>query len=536
MKHLLLSFLLFMSVTGIQAQISERYTYYLVSDSIFEASDHTYLNRDTVDVYGFIPLTGDDQFIQITNKQFYVACYDAVTDSSFYLYAASVAFHIDETTGESIAYMGEWNPSEYNQSRNKGWKNVKNQDFSYYYLWWSMENLREETAYSFSGLETGMYYVKLEKEMMKTGSNPNDAVVLFAKMSDLNPLTSTYDYPIVGLYKYTEHTSTSYASSSSGTGYSRYGSLYNYNAFTMMYDLSHGSSSSSSSTSSTYYSWDYYVKMKMGSYDYLKTGVFKGMYLWTSLKGVYKNNQALVLYMPNDNTPYGMKKSDVCDDRFDTYWYDLVPYSSTERNWYCPETEPEEDMYMLIDVDNKRVYVISKAMYDDCWLTRDYDEVKFYMDYFYLNYEIEGNESFLMTPSLINEWIEKYGKLYADPDGAQELRDYMLNGAEKYYQNIMKTIDWLYLNYDDPTHICGLPELTADDINEYIDEYAKYYNDEEGAKALRKYAFGDTDVNDVTVDDELEEGAYYTLQGIKVNHTKKGCIYIRNGKKVFGED
>ncbi|MCQ2088392.1 MAG: hypothetical protein MJZ37_10085 [Bacilli bacterium] len=520
-----------MSAIGVQAQDTERYTYYLVSDSIFEASSYTYIERDSVDTYGFIPLTGDDQFIQITNKPVYVVCYDAVADSAFYLYAHSAAYNIDENTGEPVLWMGEWNPSSYNKANNKGWKNVKNASFPYMYLWWSMENSHEEKYYSFSDLVSGMYYVKLEKETMKTGYNSNDAVISFFKMDDLNPITPVWNYPIIQIYEYTKHTQTSYASSSSGSGYSKYGSLYNYNAFTMMYSLAHGSSSRGSSSTSTYYTWDSKEKKYLSKYSFMDSGYFEGYYT-CYVEGVYEKNKAVVLYLPKDNTAYGVKKTNVYSDRFETYWYELVPYNSTDRNWYCPESIPEKSMELIIDVENKRVCAVPSTFFSTYYYAKDYDDLKWYIDRYYLNYEIQGNESMPLTIGDVDLFITVYDKVYDDPEGAKELREYALGDMNKNYEMIIKFIDWFYLHYSPVGH--GCPPMTEEKIKKIIDEYGEYYNDEAGAAELRKYAFGDTGVDDITIDVQ-DNNPYYNLQGLPVNvdQLEKFKIYIHNGKKYM---
>lgn len=531
MKRLfyLLLFSLFLSAIGVQAQTKDRFSYFLASDSIYEAADHTYLERDTIDKYGFILLTGEDQFIQITNKPVCVICYDAVADTAFYLYALSVAYNVDETTGEREVLMGEWNPSTSNLAHNRGWKNVKNAQFPYMYLWWSVENQHEEKYYSFSDLVSGMYYVKLEKENMGTSDNPSNALIFFAKMDDLNPLPKEIDYPRVEYYKYTKHTS----SSSYGSGYSKYGSLYNYNAFTMMYGLAHGGSSRSSSSTSTYYTWDHYCGMGISKLERLRTGPFNGLYPWMHLDNVYKDNQAIVLYMPNDNTSYGVKKSSDFDNRFDAYWYDLVPFSITEKNFYCPESQPTEEMIMLIDVEKKRMCVIPLSYYKKHWLSWDYETLMLYINLYYVNYEIEGNEGMPMTPEEVKTEIDLYEKLYADHDGAEKAREYAFGDAKMMYDKTLQIIDWFYLHYNEDGH-GWLPPMTEEEIKKIIDEYGKYYNDEAGAAELRKYAFGDAGVDDITIDVQ-DNNPYYNLQGLPVNvdQLEKFKIYIHNGKKYM---
>lgn len=465
-KSLLIILALLLSVSGF-AQDQSRYKYFLCSDSILEMSNPDYLDRDTVGFYGFYALTGDVQYFQITDKPAYVICYDAVLDSAFYLYAYSAVYSYNESTGEYDYWMGEWNPSSYNQANNMGWKNVKNSNFPYYYLWWTMQDYTGEGYYAF-GLEPGMYMVQLCKEDMID----DDPIILLAKIDNLNPVQTVYHDPRIQYYKYTQHTTSS--GTSSGGGYSKYGSLYNYNAFTCIYDISHSRSHTSTSTYYTwdrFWLWDFRFTFNYTSYKnyMIGRGPMNGMMAFSVTNDP---NTALTFYIPKDNTEYGVVRSSDYDTRIDAYWYDLVPFTTSPNRNFLTLDLPKDQMFVLWDWNTKRVALITKDTYYDILSPMSYDDVYNYINWSFVNFDYT----------------------YYDPDGGDETRP-----------------------------------MTVEEVKQMIDEYEKIWNDPVGAQKLREFAFGTEGIEALTAD---EDAPYYNLQGMKVNPSTPG-IYIRNGKKVL---
>lgn len=524
MKKTILLLFAFMASTGIFAQDFDRYSFYLVSDSIYETKDYTYLERDTVDVYGTIPLTGENQFVQISDKPVLVARYDAKLDTLIYLHAYSAVYSIDPATGEPNYWMGNWNPSKYSKDNNLGWDKAKNKDFPYMYLWWTFENYSAPDEYYAFHIDPGMYRVRLDMGSMID----DDPIILFGKMDDLKPLEDTYLCPVALYYKYTKHITTTSGPSAS------YGAVRDF--LSALYYINHGSSSPKTET---YYTWDFYWGRAFDNGTPLERGPFKGYYYWMHLDEVYKNNKAMLLCVPNHGRNIcGIKKTDNYDSRFDTNWYDLVPVDEDQYwtitrgatvddiSWYCPDEEPAESMGMLLDVDNMRVCFVPASFFDKHWLAKDYDDVEFYANYFFVNYELEGNESMPLSPGEMNEMIEDYGKLYNDPAGAKKLHDYAFGNVAKGYENMRKVIDWFYLHFNPEG---WLPAMDADEIKRRIDEYAQCFNDPTGAKQLREYAFGANGIDNISADGKE---ILYDLSGRRDTKPSKG-FYIRNGKKIL---
>lgn len=501
--------LAFVAGTGLFAQDFDRYSYYLVSDSIYETKDYTYLERDTVDAYGFIPLTGEDQFVQITDKPVFVARYDAKQDTLIYLYAYSAVYNIDPTTGEPHYWMGNWNPSTYSKNNNLGWDKAKNQSLPYMYLWWTLENYSAPEEYYVFHIDPGMYYVLLDKESMID----DDPMILFGKMDDLKPIPVIPDFPRIDYYKRTAHTYTTGGNSSS------YGAINNF--WSALYYINHGSSSSGSTTK-TYYTWDKYGTItsiedpRYEAHDILKDYYHVSLYL-------YQYGAAAVFYQPNDAKPYGVEKAEY-DSRLETYWYNLVPYEE-QKNWLSPEEEPEVAKVLFWDMENNRVCLVDWQLYQDIIYCYDFESCMNQFDWFYINYNPAGCESYPFSALDVQELIVKYEKYAFDPEGAKKLREYALN-KEKSYDVVRRLIDTLYLNYDASS--LWVPQFTEEKVKEYIDAYETVFNDPAGAQKLREYAFGANGIGDISADGKE---IFYDLSGRRITNPSKG-IYIRNGKKI----
>ena len=197
---------------------SAEWQIYLISDSIFEPTrfdrtEYTKPNgekismcayeRKMVDDDGMILLTGQYQYIQITNEPFALLQYDDETGDFFYYYAYDWYYETeyDPVTGTYVPtpdaeyWTGEWYPwgsqIEYDMCHDADGKKIdswacpavgKLTNQPWHCLWWTGECYTEKPYYYFS-VDPGIYIVNISAD--EHGIGP---VLIMYKIWDLEPI------------------------------------------------------------------------------------------------------------------------------------------------------------------------------------------------------------------------------------------------------------------------------------------------------------------------------------------------------------
>lgn len=200
--------------------------FFLVSDSIFEAAKYNWTEyerpdgskitmlgneRYMVDDDGIILLNGKWQYIQITDKPFYLLTYDTETGQTDLLYAYDTYYdtEYDETTGSYVKsgdyWYGTYTPygSRLEQIMTKdengndidNWKSLHYQQ-PWVSLWFTYDNYNGDNTYYYFNMESGLYAVQAAFDGIGAG-----IVLSMYKLYDLFMPEDYKRYPQVIVYE-----------------------------------------------------------------------------------------------------------------------------------------------------------------------------------------------------------------------------------------------------------------------------------------------------------------------------------------------
>ena len=194
---------------------SAEWQIYLISDSIFEPTrfketmytkpngDNIYMygyERKMVDDDGMVLLTGQYQYMQITNEPFALLQYDDETGEFFYYYAYDWYYEtvLDPETNtyvpapDATYWYGQWMPwgSQVQQemcydadgNNVDSWWYLNQTEQPWHCLWWTFNCCTEKPYYYFS-VDPGLYIVSISAD--EHGIGP---VLLMYKICDLDPI------------------------------------------------------------------------------------------------------------------------------------------------------------------------------------------------------------------------------------------------------------------------------------------------------------------------------------------------------------
>lgn len=348
---------------------SAKIEYYLLSDSIFEPTDYhkteytkpngekvsmSAYERFMADEDGLILLTGEWQYIQITDKPFYVLKYNTETDECNFLYAYDTYYDLkyDASTdtysreywygtynprGSRLAQIMHGNCSLRDYSCWELWGSHKTQPWEA--LWFTEENYNDEIYYCFN-MSQGLYAICA----VFTDDN-SDIVLQTYRIDDL--LMPECRYPFLRIYQGQTETSSNIS----------------VNTWYTYYTITGGN------ITNTYLKMtEKYTRMMEGK-NIIPNGEYAGCQYecFSTWPSNYYVSFTYPHYSTSYNSGYGYKiegvesKSKIETDK----WYELQILNSTGGGYgtcyYGVNAPSGSKLWLIWDIDGKRVKVVHDA-------------------------------------------------------------------------------------------------------------------------------------------------------------------------------